>query len=85
MPAYSQFSLPTSLVVGDKIDVPLSIVNNHKIGKNIQVKIKEYVFSPKYRVVSEYTEDVRLGPKQSKIVTFKLDTSNQDHNSQDKI
>jgi hypothetical protein len=44
MPAYSKFTLPTSLVMGDKIDVPVNVVNNHNHFKTIQVKIKEYVF-----------------------------------------
>jgi len=46
MPAYSKFTLPTSLVIGDQIDVPVNVVNNHRNSKNIEVKIKEYVFNP---------------------------------------
>jgi hypothetical protein len=46
MPAYSKFTLPTSLVIGDKIDVPVNVVNNHGSTKNIQVRINEYIFKP---------------------------------------
>jgi len=62
MPAYTKFTLPTSLVVGDKIDIPITVVNNHRTFKNVEMRIKEFVFLPKYRVISEYTEDLELGP-----------------------
>jgi len=44
MPAYSKFTLPTTMVMGDKIDVPINIVNNHRTFKLISMKVREYVF-----------------------------------------
>jgi uncharacterized protein YfaS (alpha-2-macroglobulin family) len=29
MPAYSKFTLPTTLLRGDKVDIPITVVNNY--------------------------------------------------------
>lgn len=60
MPAYSKFTLPKTLVRGDKIDIPISVVNNHSSAKNVMVKVNEYVFSPKPVVVDKFSQDLTL-------------------------
>jgi uncharacterized protein YfaS (alpha-2-macroglobulin family) len=85
MPAYSKFTLPTTLVRGDKINVPISVVNNHSSVKNVMVKVKEFVFSPKAAVIDTFSQNLNLGPKSQGTVIFKLNTGTQGHMSQDKI
>ena len=70
MPAYSKFTLPISLVRGDKIDVPISVVNNHSQPKNVVVRVKEYVFSPRPAEVANFSQDLTLGPKSQGTVVF---------------
>lgn len=85
MPAYSKFTLPTTLVRGDKIDVPINVVNNHSQAKSVMVKVKEYVFSPNAAVVAEVSHDLTLEPKSQGTVIFKLNTGTDEHMSQDKL
>jgi uncharacterized protein YfaS (alpha-2-macroglobulin family) len=85
MPVYSKFTLPTTLVRGDKIDVPIRVVNNHSQPKNVMVKVNEYVFSPSSAVVANSAQDLTLGPNSQDIVVFKLNTGTEGHMSQDKL
>jgi uncharacterized protein YfaS (alpha-2-macroglobulin family) len=46
MPAYSKFTLPTTLLRGDKVDIPITVVNNYESAQTVKLRVVESVFSP---------------------------------------
>jgi len=40
---YSKFSLPTAMLLGDKYNIPITVVNNHKTAKSLVANIKATV------------------------------------------
>lgn len=85
MPAYSKFTLPTTLLRGDKIDIPITVVNNYATAQTVSLKVTESVFSPKLTVVNTKTEEVILGSKSQKKVVYTLDVGTDKHMSQEFI
>jgi len=63
LPAYSKFTLPTTLLRGDKIDIPITVVNNFDAAQTVTLKITESVFSPKLTKVKEQSQSFPLGGK----------------------
>ena len=49
---YSQFTLPTTLVRGDKLDIPITVVNNRGKDQELTVLIVEYALSPELAVIN---------------------------------
>jgi len=79
MPAYSKFTLPTTLLRGDKIDIPITVVNNYASAQTVTLKVTESVFSPKLTAVNTMTENVVLGSKSQRKVVYKLDVGTDKH------
>lgn len=63
MPAYSKFTLPTTLLRGDKVEIPITVVNNYDSSQTVSLKVIESVFSPKLTQVQVATYDIPLGAK----------------------
>jgi len=83
MPAYSKFTLPTTLLRGDVIDIPVTVVNNYPSAQTVSLKVTESVFSPELTVVRSMTTEVTLGSKSQQKVIYKLDVGTEKHMSQD--
>jgi len=63
MGAYTKFTLPITLIRGDKLDIPITVVNNHAKDQKISLVVTEYVYSPKLTSVNSKAEDFDLGAK----------------------
>jgi len=40
--AYSQFTLPTTMINGDKIEIPITVTNNRDQNQNIRLEANKY-------------------------------------------
>jgi uncharacterized protein YfaS (alpha-2-macroglobulin family) len=63
MPAYSKFTLPTTLLRGDKVDIPITVVNNYDSSQTVTLRITESVFSPKLTKVNTQQYEIALDAK----------------------
>jgi uncharacterized protein YfaS (alpha-2-macroglobulin family) len=63
MPAYSKFTLPTTLLRGDKVDIPITVVNNYQTSQTVTLKITESIFYPKLTKVNTQEYPIALGAK----------------------
>jgi uncharacterized protein YfaS (alpha-2-macroglobulin family) len=45
MPAYSKFTLPTTLMRGDKVDIPITITNNYPTDMTVYCSTSKYLIS----------------------------------------
>jgi hypothetical protein len=59
--AYSQLTLPTTMINGDKIEIPITVTNNRNENQNMRLVAKKYTLKPQHlgkRLVETFNEDV---------------------------
>ena len=57
---YGQFTLPTTFVRGDKLDIPITVTNNRQFDQKVAIVTFEYVLSPEKTTVNAIREEVTL-------------------------
>ena len=83
MSAYSKFTLPTTLIRGDQLEIPVTVVNNHAKPLTLTLVVNEYVFKPTLTTVNTFSRPLHLSPKSQKEVPYSLNTGTDKHMSQD--
>lgn len=82
---YSQFTMPTTFVRGDKLDIPITVSNNRKTSQKVAIVAFEYVLTPAKISVNAMREEVTLPAGGQKQIIYTLDSGSEKHQGQDTV
>jgi len=60
---YNKFTLPTTLVRGDELDIPITVVNNRATFAVVKLVIKQYTFNPEKTEIDKQESSYSINKK----------------------
>jgi uncharacterized protein YfaS (alpha-2-macroglobulin family) len=82
LPAYNKFTLPTTLLRGDKVDIPITVVNNFSSQQSVTLRVTESVYSPKLTKVNTQDYTVPLEAKSQSKTDHSLNLASDNFKNQ---
>lgn len=84
---YSKFSLPSSIVEGDKFDVPITLINNREVPIQVNLEVTKIQQKEKENLgkISETFDTVTIGPKSQEILKYKMVSGIDEYEQKQKI